>query len=138
MYDLGPHASAIFLNQNPESLRRFFAQTALATLFDVDEFLFEPFGYSVNGLRDAYYFTIHVTPQKECSYASFETNLEISVAKPLVEDILSAFSPQSFDVVIFHPNKKRPNFILNAPILESSIQELGDKYFVHFYHYGAF
>ena len=40
----------------------------------VDDWAFEPCGYSMNGLREHYYYTIHVTPESGFSYASFETN----------------------------------------------------------------
>lgn len=44
----------------------------------LDSWMFSPCGYSLNALigQDAYS-TIHVTPERDYSYASFETNAEL-------------------------------------------------------------
>ncbi|ORZ06455.1 S-adenosylmethionine decarboxylase [Absidia repens] len=75
---------------------------------DVDSFLFEPCGYSSNGLWQDRYFTIHVTPEPQCSYASFETNIPISATTkggasidPLVQQVLRIFDPAAFSVTYF-------------------------------------
>lgn len=42
----------------------------------LDSFLFSPCGYSSNAVQGDRYATIHVTPEPDYSYASFETNLD--------------------------------------------------------------
>lgn len=45
---------------------------ALLAAHDIDEFVFEPCGYSMNGLMGGAFSTIHITPEAACSYASVE------------------------------------------------------------------
>jgi len=40
----------------------------------VDEYHFDPCGYSLNAIVGEYYWSIHVTPEAQFSYISFETN----------------------------------------------------------------
>jgi len=59
----------------------------------VDDWAFEPCGYSMNGLRGGFYYTIHITPENGFSYASFETN-DPKYREPVwVERIASTFAP---------------------------------------------
>lgn len=67
----------------------------------IDAALFNPCGYSANGLLNNSYFNIHVTPQKECSYASFETNFKASCYKELISKVLRAFKPARFLMTLF-------------------------------------
>lgn len=67
----------------------------------VHEYLFEPCGYSCNALMDECYFTIHVTPQKEFSYVSFESDADIKDYAPLVQKVIDLFRPGRFSAVIF-------------------------------------
>ena len=67
----------------------------------IQEHAFEPCGYSMNGLlRDAYW-TIHITPESHCSYASFETNLRMRDYSALVRAVLAIFQPTRFTMTLF-------------------------------------
>jgi S-adenosylmethionine decarboxylase len=70
--------------------------------FRVDDHLFQPGGYSLNALRGASYYTVHVTPEDQASYASFETNCPLGRDPgELVSRVLDIFRPRSFDLVVF-------------------------------------
>jgi len=67
----------------------------------IDAHAFDPLGYSLNTLIDGFYSTIHITPQPECSYVSFETNdFNPDDCLSLVKDVISIFKPQSFTVLV--------------------------------------
>lgn len=68
---------------------------------DLDDHQFEPLGYSLNGLKEEEYYTIHVTPQPECSFVSFETNAYKESYKDFVSQVVEVFKPESFTVLLF-------------------------------------
>lgn len=47
------------------------------------------------------YFTIHVTPQVECAYVSFETNVNEISYKELINKVLRIFKPGQFTLTFF-------------------------------------
>lgn len=67
----------------------------------IDDVIFEPCGYSANGILKDSYITIHVTPQAEFSYASFETNVKFSSFKKLIGSVLEIFKPGRFIMTLF-------------------------------------
>lgn len=68
----------------------------------LDDFLFDPCGYSMNGfLRSGHYVTIHVTPEADFSYVSFETNAPQASYMELITRILRQFGPAKFMMTIF-------------------------------------
>jgi len=69
-----------------------------------DEFNFTPCGYSMNGLDSKAYYTIHVTPEPHCSYASFETNTCLPSYVGLISAVCEIFRPGSFTVTLFKEN----------------------------------
>ncbi|CRG87338.1 S-adenosylmethionine decarboxylase [Talaromyces islandicus] len=78
----------------------------------IDAYLFTPCGFSANGVVPApdgkcgtHYFTVHVTPEPQCSYASFETNVPHSQegreTAEIVKNVVDIFKPGRFTVTLF-------------------------------------
>jgi len=74
---------------------------------DIDHFHFEPCGYSMNGLYENSHSTIHVTPENEFSYASYETSLPMPSYRALISAVLDLFRPGVFTVSIFEHDSGR-------------------------------
>ena len=71
--------------------------------FSLDDYAFDPLGYSCNGICNREYYTSHVTPEDECSFASFETNhLFDKDLSRTVERVLDVFQPRTVSVMVFH------------------------------------
>jgi len=66
----------------------------------IDEFQFDPCGYSMNGLKDDSYSTIHITPEPHCCYVSFDTNLPQSSYTKMVQKVVEIFKPGKFQVAL--------------------------------------
>ncbi|KAI8043427.1 hypothetical protein M5D96_004759 [Drosophila gunungcola] len=68
----------------------------------IDDFLFDPCGYSMNGINNkGEYMTIHITPENQFSYVSFETNVALSNYRKLINQVINTFKPGKFVVTIF-------------------------------------
>ena len=76
-----------------------------------DETSFSPCGYSLNAVSSNHYYTIHITPQESCSYASFETNVELSTYNSLLSNILSIFCPTRFVILYSGSKADSPTYI---------------------------
>ncbi|KAL9050513.1 MAG: hypothetical protein Q9162_006578 [Coniocarpon cinnabarinum] len=100
----------------------------------IDAYLFNPCGFSANGVIPApspatgtsaassnpqpatkqistHYFTVHVTPEPQCSYASFETNVPSNQSgrqtAEIVEQVVNIFKPGRFSVTLFEAKPER-------------------------------
>jgi S-adenosylmethionine decarboxylase len=62
----------------------------------VDPRAFEPCGYSMNAILFHTYYTIHITPESGSSYASFETNQQVTSYRSLINNVVRTFRPQRF------------------------------------------
>lgn len=86
-----------------EAIRRIsLAQTkaagidALCPGADIDSRAFEPCGYSMNAILFRSYCTMHITPERSCSYASFETNQRVGSYRSLINNVITTFRPKRF------------------------------------------
>ncbi|MEO1015432.1 MAG: adenosylmethionine decarboxylase [Pseudomonadota bacterium] len=71
--------------------------------FLIDDFAFSPLGYSMNALAGGVYATLHVTPQGDASYVSFETNADLSGPMGALTDwLVGTFRPRSVDMMRFN------------------------------------
>ncbi|KAJ3305708.1 spermidine resistance protein [Kappamyces sp. JEL0829] len=95
--------------------RRLYNDTGISEIYPdsiVDDYIFDPCGYSANGLLGPYYYTIHVTPEAHCSYASFETTVPISALKDggytcfnqVIQKVVDIFQPARFSTVFVRRN----------------------------------
>ncbi|KPM03074.1 S-adenosylmethionine decarboxylase proenzyme-like protein [Sarcoptes scabiei] len=79
MEKLDPSVMNFFVRIDPnmtakEVTRRSGIDTIIPGMM-IDDHLFTPCGYSMNGLLEKYYMTIHVTPEQNFSFVSIETNV---------------------------------------------------------------
>lgn len=76
MHEIHPEKSKNFIWEKPEKSRPDIINKVYDILpgYSIDEYFFEPCGYSMNGLNGQKYKTIHITPEGNCSYISYETN----------------------------------------------------------------
>jgi S-adenosylmethionine decarboxylase len=85
----------------------------------IDAYLFTPCGFSANGVvpaapapansKIAHYFTVHVTPEPHCSYASFETNVPPHQSgretADIVDHVVKIFKPGRFSATLFEAKR---------------------------------
>lgn len=117
MYELDPSFTRHFYVQADESCQDAAVRATKASGIDTvfaekrnvvyDAYMFLPCGYSVNVLiGDDFYGTVHITPEDEFSYASFETNLPEMSYEVFLERVISIFRPRKFTVALFSDFEK--------------------------------
>jgi S-adenosylmethionine decarboxylase len=103
MHDIHPTAANAFVYSNRGNDRQLETLSSLHAICNgsrLDSHFFYPQGYSLNGISGRDYFTVHVTPQKEASFVSFETNAVNIVYDEVIQKLASLFRPACFSVVI--------------------------------------
>ncbi|XP_031213610.1 S-adenosylmethionine decarboxylase proenzyme 2-like [Mastomys coucha] len=82
----------------------------------IDATLFIPCGYSMNGMKsDGTYWTIHITPEPEFSYVSFETNLSQTSYDDLIRKVVEVFNPGKFVTTLFVNQSSKCRTVLSSP-----------------------
>eukprot|EP00211_Chloroparvula_japonica_P007376 CAMPEP_0119126690 /NCGR_PEP_ID=MMETSP1310-20130426/5514_1 /TAXON_ID=464262 /ORGANISM="Genus nov. species nov., Strain RCC2339" /LENGTH=341 /DNA_ID=CAMNT_0007116861 /DNA_START=389 /DNA_END=1414 /DNA_ORIENTATION=- len=148
----------MMLGLDEEVMQQFFKKHAAGTAWEVtrktgiidlllgadqvDDFLFDPCGYSVNALRDDAYFTIHITPESHGSFVSFETNVSVESYDGLCHAVVSLFKPRKFSVAVVRGNDRKVDVkeLSNFQGFEEKISSRVDghwPYHVHFSHYAV-
>lgn len=120
--------------QDAQTIRTLMNFEEILPGFEIDDFVFEPFGYSMNALKDGFYATMHITPQEESSYVSFETNLDLANEHTeIFNKLIAILQPESFDIISFNgiPNIEAQNHLLMNQVDEP----LSCGYTMRFYEY---
>ncbi|WP_299268049.1 adenosylmethionine decarboxylase [uncultured Psychrosphaera sp.] len=100
-YQISERASKLLSTEglSKQQIRTLFNFDQLIPGFAIDDFVFEPYGYSLNAIKDDKYLTIHVTPQESSSYVSFESNIDLISLTPQIMQVLE---PESFDILTYN------------------------------------
>lgn len=75
----------------------------------MDDHVFEPCGYSINGLLNGAYVTVHVTPELAHSFVSFETNSMDVDPQQLLTKVANTFRPGRVSLSVFADCLVEPN-----------------------------
>ena len=104
MFDMAPEVGQLFYQKNVPTGREMTHKSGIFNLVpgaQIDETAFTPCGYSMNAILHDAYSTIHITPEPECSYASFETNTCLPNYNSMVRNVLGVFRPKRFVLTMF-------------------------------------
>ncbi|CAD5206127.1 unnamed protein product [Bursaphelenchus okinawaensis] len=90
---------------------------------EIHEELFEPVGYSMNGLvKDTeQYVTVHVTPEPDFCFVSFETNQRGNCLYKQTLKVLDTFKPNSFMLTLFSNEQSRHGKMVQNRLWQENI-----------------
>lgn len=104
MFKMDQEVGKIFYQENTPTAKEMTLKSGIHHLCpgaQIDETAFTPCGYSMNAILHNSYSTVHITPEPECSYASFETNTPLENYAPMVRNVLTVFRPRRFVLTMF-------------------------------------
>jgi S-adenosylmethionine decarboxylase len=146
MRDFDQSVTDLFCSRNNFSTDQLNRRSGLDRIYpdmERDGYIFSPCGYSLNGIYHKNYFTVHVTPQTEGSYASFETNVIESDFSGIISNIVSVFKPQKFSLLLttsmdeacVQSRATAVSVLPNYVIIEKSFYEFDCDYSLTFLKY---
>ncbi|CAM9159439.1 unnamed protein product [Choristocarpus tenellus] len=97
MFDMHPDVAKLFYKEVCPTGRVMTQRSGISELVPgalMDDIAFDPCGYSMNAIQYESYYTIHVTPEEKCSYASFETNNPFRSYRSIINNVLHVFRPK--------------------------------------------
>lgn len=105
MQNLDPKIMNIFTKQHSDDAKEATVNSKIHQILpgmEIDDFLFDPCGYSMNGINErGEYMTIHITPEHQFSYVSFESNVALNNYADLINRVIKTFLPSKFIITIF-------------------------------------
>ncbi|CAG7675280.1 unnamed protein product [Allacma fusca] len=105
MTELDPNIMKIFSKEVCADGKEATIKSGIDRIFPnvvINDHLFDPCGYSMNGIfKNGSYMTIHITPEPDYSYVSFETNAPQDSYMSIVEKVLKIFKPGKFIMTLF-------------------------------------
>ncbi|KAI9018894.1 S-adenosylmethionine decarboxylase [Hyaloraphidium curvatum] len=137
MTDLNPEKMKMFYSKGEgDDGPRVYHETGMDEIYPhsvVDSFLFDPCGFSLNGMLGPYYWTVHVTPEDHCSYASLESNIPITAIgkapdsehdlygsyEEVVRKVVEVFEPGKFTCTLF---SRKPDELTREESDSESVQ----------------
>ncbi len=139
MYHISSEAAELLRSpaQTAAQVRELFQFDRVLAEFQIDDFVFTPFGYSMNGIDGQNYITMHITPQEDTSYVSFETNLNLEQDFPeLIDHFIKVLGPKTFDLINFNvqPRHQAERDYVDLVAVEQPISCGYTIRFNHFFH----
>eukprot|EP01100_Stratorugosa_tubuloviscum_P014690 TRINITY_DN79_c3_g6_i1.p1 TRINITY_DN79_c3_g6~~TRINITY_DN79_c3_g6_i1.p1 ORF type:complete len:354 (-),score=148.17 TRINITY_DN79_c3_g6_i1:68-1129(-) len=134
MSDLDPEAMKLYFKKDDSPIAKDITistgQSSLFKQMSTDEYLFDPCGFSVNGISDIEdaYFTVHITPERAFSFTSFETNVDDASNPILLNKVVQIFKPSRFSMVLTSPYRDPQEHDRFGPEIEGFLR----KYRAHY------
>lgn len=137
MFDLDPCVMRLFMYHErthfvgiDKEIDGTTARASIKTLLPdeaiVDAFNFDPCGYSMNAVMGDAYYSIHVSPEPEASYVSFETT-KTELLPQLIASVVKLFQPGRFKVAVIesgeaHERKESSQCDISWPLIRKLLR----------------